>query len=175
MSKDITPNSLIGEGAEFKGKFKVAGSFRIDGYFDGELTVEDHLFISPIGKLKTDTVYAKTIAIAGIFMGNVDASEEVQLLSSGRVLGNIKAPKLVMEPGVVVQGSIDITGSKSKKIDSIIDSTFSSQNEKIVVQKIEPKMQDEKTVDQKIDLKTQNEQTIFKNPENKKGETPTKN
>ena len=165
MSKEITPNSLIGEGAEFKGKFKVAGSFRIDGYFDGELTVEDHLFISPIGKLKTDTVYAKTIAIAGIFMGNVDASEEVQLLSSGRVLGNIKAPKLVMEPGVVVQGSIDITGSKSKKIDSIIDSTFSSQNEKIVVQKIEPK----------VDLKTQNEQTIFKNPENKKGETPTKN
>ena len=165
MSKEITPNSLIGEGAEFKGKFKVAGSFRIDGYFDGELTVEDHLFISPIGKLKTDTVYAKTIAIAGIFMGNVDASEEVQLLSSGRVLGNIKAPKLVMEPGVVVQGSIDITGSKSKKIDSIIDSTFSTQNEKIVVQKIEPQ----------VDLKTQNEQTIFKNPENKKGETPTKN
>ena len=165
MSKEITPNSLIGEGAEFKGKFKVAGSFRIDGYFDGELTVDDHLFISPIGKLKTGTVYAKTIAIAGIFMGNVDASEEVQLLSSGRVLGNIKAPKLVMEPGVVVQGSIDITGSKSKKIDSIIDSTFSSQNEKIVVQKIEPK----------VDLKTQNEQTIFKNPENKKGETPTKN
>ncbi len=165
MSKEITPNSLIGEGAEFKGKFKVAGSFRIDGYFDGELTVDDHLFISPIGKLKTGTVYAKTIAIAGIFMGNVDASEEVQLLSSGRVLGNIKAPKLVMEPGVVVQGSIDITGSKSKKIDSIIDSTFSTQNEKIVVQKIEPK----------VDLKTQNEQTIFKNPENKKGETPTKN
>ena len=161
MSKEITPNSLIGEGAEFKGKFKVAGSFRIDGYFDGELTVDDHLYISPIGKLKTDTVYAKTIAIAGIFMGNVDASEEVQLLSSGRVLGNIKAPKLVMEPGVVVQGSIDITGSKSKKIDSIIDSTFNTQNEKIVVQK--------------IDQKSQDEQIVFKNPDNKKGETPTKN
>ena len=161
MSKEITPNSLIGEGAEFKGKFKVAGSFRIDGYFDGELTVDDHLFISPIGKLKTGTVYAKTIAIAGIFMGNVDASEEVQLLSSGRVLGNIKAPKLVMEPGVVVQGSIDITGSKSKKIDSIIDSTFNTQNEKIVVQK--------------IDQKSQDEQIVFKNPDNKKGETPTKN
>ena len=160
MSKDITPNSLIGEGAEFKGKFKVAGSFRIDGYFDGELTVDDHLFISPIGKLKTDTVYAKTIAIAGIFMGNVDASEEVQLLASGRVLGNIKAPKLVMEPGVVVQGSIDITGSKSKKIDTIIDSTFKTQDEKIVVQKIDPKNQDESIA--------------FKKPENK-NDNPVKN
>ncbi|MDK2817980.1 MAG: polymer-forming cytoskeletal protein [Spirochaetota bacterium] len=146
MSKDIIPNSLIGEGAEFKGNFKVAGSFRIDGYFEGKLTVNDHLFISPIGKLKTDTVYTKTIAIAGIFMGNVDASEEVQLLSSGRVLGNIKAPKLIMEPGVVVQGSIDITGSKSQQLNSIVESTFKSQNEQIIVKKIEKNEDEDKNI-----------------------------
>lgn len=127
MSREIIPNSLIGEGAEFQGKFKVAGSFRIDGHYDGELTVEDHIFISPIGKLKTDTVYTKTIAIAGIFIGNIDATEEVQLLSTGRVLGNIKAPRLVMEPGVVVQGSIDITGSKNgQTLDSITKKTLNT-------------------------------------------------
>lgn len=123
MSREIIPNSLIGEGAEFKGKFKVAGSFRIDGYYEGELTVEDHLFISPIGKLKTDTVYTKTIAIAGIFMGNVDASEEVQLLATGRILGNIKAPRLIMEPGVVVQGNIDITGGSMEILNTKKTST----------------------------------------------------
>lgn len=129
MSKEIIPNSVIGEGAEFTGKFRVAGSFRIDGHFEGELTVEEHLFISPIGKLKTDTVYAKTISIAGIFMGNVDASEEVQLLSTGRVLGNIKAPKLIMEPGVVVQGIIDITGSnKSPQIKNVITNLFNEKD-----------------------------------------------
>lgn len=146
MSKDIIPNSLIGEGAEFKGNFKVAGSFRIDGYFEGKLTVNDHLFISPIGKLKTDTVYTKTIAIAGIFMGNVDASEEVQLLSSGRVLGNIKAPKLIMEPGVVVQGSIDITGSKSQQLNLIVESTFTTQNEQIIVKNIEKNENKDKNI-----------------------------
>ena len=125
MSKEITPNSMIGEGAIFVGKFKVAGSFRIDGQYEGELSVENHLYISPIGKLKTDTVYVKTVAIAGIFMGNVDASEEVHLLSTGRILGNIKAPKLIMEPGVVVQGTIDITGAnKSPQIMNHIESAF---------------------------------------------------
>ncbi|MGL4393890.1 MAG: bactofilin family protein [Brevinema sp.] len=111
MNKEFASNSLIGEGAIFEGKFHVAGSFRIDGQFEGELTVDDHLFISPVGRLKTETVYTKTIAVGGIFIGNIEASEEVQLLSTGRVLGNIKAPRLVMEPGVVVQGQIDITGS----------------------------------------------------------------
>ncbi len=142
MSKEIIPNSLIGEGAEFKGKFKVAGSFRIDGQYEGELTVDDHLFISPVGKLKTDTVYTRTIAIAGVFMGNVDASEEVQLLSTGRVLGNIKAPRLVMEPGVVVQGSIDITGSKSIDISSTVTKMFNSTSENIV---IKDKIQEEES------------------------------
>lgn len=125
MSKEIIPNSVIGESAEFKGKFKVAGSFRIDGSYEGELTVQDHLFVSPIGRIKTDTVYTKTIAIAGIFIGNVDASEEVQLLSTGRVLGNIKSPRLIMEPGVVVQGTIDITGSTNNpKIDTLSESNL---------------------------------------------------
>lgn len=112
----MSSNSLIGEGAVFEGKFYVAGSFRIDGQFEGELKVEDHLFISPVGRLKTDTVYTKTISVAGIFIGNIDASEEVHLLSTGRVLGNIKSPKLIMEPGVVVQGQIDITGASSVNI-----------------------------------------------------------
>ncbi len=134
MSKNIIPNSLIGEGAIFKGKFKVAGSFRIDGQYEGELTVDDHLFISPVGKLKTDTVYTKTIAVAGIFMGNIDASEEVQLMSTGRVLGNIKAPRLVMEPGVIVQGSINITGSKSIDISATVTGTFPDSNENIIIQ-----------------------------------------
>ncbi|MGL5956070.1 MAG: bactofilin family protein [Brevinema sp.] len=150
MSKEIIPNSLIGEGAEFKGKFKVAGSFRIDGYFEGELTVEDHLFISPVGRLKTNTVYTKTVAIAGIFMGNVDASEEVQLLATGRVLGNIKAPRLVMEPGVVVQGSIDITGSSSNQLDTIVSGSFHTQNENIIVTDHIPHLEDLNTKNPEI-------------------------
>lgn len=140
VNKDISPNSLIGEGAIFEGNFYVAGSFRIDGHFEGQLKVEEHLFISPVGKLKTDTVYAKTIAVAGIFMGNIEVTEEVQLLSTGRILGNIKAPKLIIEPGVVVQGTIDITGSRSSKMNDIIATSFKdSKNSKDIYDTEPPK------------------------------------
>jgi len=132
MSKEIVSNSLIGEGAIFEGKFFVSGSFRIDGHFEGQLKVTDHLFISPVGKLKTDTVYAKTIAVAGIFMGNIEVTEEVQLLSTGRILGNIKAPKLIIEPGVVVQGTIDITGSHSERVKDIIPASFKGDSNIII-------------------------------------------
>ncbi|MGL4367600.1 MAG: bactofilin family protein [Brevinemataceae bacterium] len=122
MSKIAAPNSLIGEGTVFEGKFDVDGSLRIDGFFEGQLKVSDHLFISPVGKLKTDTVYTKTIAVSGILVGNIEASEEIHLLSTGRILGNIKAPKLFMEPGVVVQGAVDITGTENHNLNQIVSS-----------------------------------------------------
>lgn len=123
-SKEIIANSMVGEGAVFEGKMHVAGSFRIDGTFEGKLTVDEHLFISPVGRLKTDTVYTKSISVAGIFVGNIEASEEVQLLSTGRILGNVRTPRMLIEPGVVVQGSIDITGTGKASV-SEISETFS--------------------------------------------------
>lgn len=122
-SKEIIANSMVGEGAVFEGKMHVAGSFRIDGTFEGKLTVDEHLFISPVGRLKTDTVYTKSISVAGIFVGNIEASEEVQLLSTGRILGNVRTPRMLIEPGVVVQGSIDITGTGKSSV-SEISETF---------------------------------------------------
>lgn len=127
-SKEIIANSLVGEGAVFNGKMHVVGSFRVDGTFDGELTVDDHLFISPVGRLKTDTVYTKSVSVAGIFIGNIEASEEVQLLSTGRILGNVRTPRMVIEPGVVVQGTIDITGSGKHNVQEIATSFENSSN-----------------------------------------------
>lgn len=130
-SKEIIANSMVGEGAVFEGKMHVAGSFRIDGTFEGKLTVDEHLFISPVGRLKTDTVYTKSISVAGIFVGNIEASEEVQLLSTGRILGNVRAPRMLIEPGVVVQGSIDITGTGKASVSEISETfTKAPKNDK---------------------------------------------
>lgn len=130
-SKEIIANSMVGEGAVFEGKMHVAGSFRIDGTFEGKLTVDEHLFISPVGRLKTDTVYTKSISVAGIFVGNIEASEEVQLLSTGRILGNVRTPRMLIEPGVVVQGSIDITGTGKSSVSEISETfTKAPKNDK---------------------------------------------
>ena len=137
-SKEIIANSMVGEGARFDGKMHVAGSFRIDGTFEGKLTVDEHLFISPVGRLKTDTVKTKSIAVAGIFVGNIDATEEVQLLSTGRVLGNVRAPRMLIEPGVVVQGSIDIIGEGKQNLNDITKAfTTASSKSSAKVEKIE--------------------------------------
>ena len=119
-------NSMIGEGSVFQGKFFVHGSFQVDGKFEGEIRTEEHLFIGETGKVKTDVIRAKRITVAGVVLGDVEALEEVKLLSTGRVLGNVTSPQLTMEPGVVIKGSINITAGQKKDVDKLIEDAFNA-------------------------------------------------
>lgn len=118
-----TANCVIGEGSIFEGKFYVQGSIRIDGKFLGEIKTNDQLFIGPSGKVKTD-ITARKVTVAGVLIGNIHALEEVNLLQSGKILGNIKTPKLNVEEGVISHGEILITDNKHESIKKIIEESF---------------------------------------------------
>ena len=144
-----TINSMIGEGSVFQGKFFVHGSFQIDGKFEGEIRTEEHLYVGETGKVKTEVIRAKKITVAGVVLGDIEALEEVRLLSTGRVLGNITAPQLTMEPGVVVKGNIAITAGQKKDVDKLIEDSYNSgpqinfdnffEEEKKKISEIKPK------------------------------------
>ena len=119
-------NCLIGEGSVFEGRFFVDGSIRIEGKFQGEIKTGDQLVIAPTGKVKTD-IEAKRVVVAGTLIGNITASEEVNLIESGKVLGNITTPKLVVEPGVVTDGKVTITATASDNVESGIKDSFGEE------------------------------------------------
>jgi cytoskeletal protein CcmA (bactofilin family) len=120
---DSQLNSVIGEGSIFKGKFYINGSLQVDGRFEGEIKTKEQLIVGELGKIKTDII-AKRVIVGGTVIGNIEAEEEISLLSSGRVLGNIKAPKVHIEEGVVVQGEISISAGQKKGIKNIIEESF---------------------------------------------------
>lgn len=124
MAKRDMINSVIGDGSSFKGTFVVKGSFQIDGKFEGELKIDGHLVIGPNGKVKTSTIITESITIAGTLIGNIDARREVILIETGRVLGNIEAPKIDVGEGAVIQGEMTITGGQKKDISKVVQESF---------------------------------------------------
>jgi len=116
-------NCVIGEGSVFEGKFFVDGSIKIEGKFQGEIYTEDELTVSATGKVKTDIV-AKRVTIAGTLIGNVRASEEVNIVENGKVLGNIETPKLNLEPGVSTAGKVTISSASGENIEEMIQQSF---------------------------------------------------
>lgn len=107
QNEDNIVNSIIGEGSEFKGEFKINGLLRIDGKFKGNIETDGKVLIGQTGEALTD-IKAHIVVVGGNFTGNIFATERVIFLSSGKIHGNIITPSLIMEDGVKFEGNCTI-------------------------------------------------------------------
>ena len=112
--KTFIVNSIIGEGSEFRGEFKIKGFLRIDGYFKGLIETSEKVLIGEKGFVESDII-SDIVVVGGTVDGNVFAHRQVKLLSTGRVRGDIVAPSMFLEEGAVFEGrcTINKTGKKN--------------------------------------------------------------
>ena len=95
--------AFMGEGSEMDGSYHCTGTVLMDAKFRGEITSKDTLIIGERGIVHA-TVQTATLVVRGEFVGDVTASERVELKAGSRVTGNIEAPVIVMEAGAVHDG-----------------------------------------------------------------------
>ncbi len=128
--EDFIVNSIIGEGSEFVGEFKVDGLIRIDGKFKGLINTNGKVLVGKTGTVDTD-IRAKIVVLGGTINGSVYASERVILLATSKLflLGSFK--KFLSASGSFCQSSLislvssreegTICSSISKKLESFCD------------------------------------------------------
>jgi cytoskeletal protein CcmA (bactofilin family) len=96
--------AFLGEGTSFKGTLTFEGTVRIDGKLEGEIFTKDTLVVGE-GAQVSASIQAGVVEISGTVHGNITADRKVDIRASGRLYGNISAPSLVIEEGVVFEGS----------------------------------------------------------------------
>jgi cytoskeletal protein CcmA (bactofilin family) len=102
-------NSMVGEGAFFKGDITLEGSFRIDGAFSGSIKTRGRVFVSEEGRAEC-AIEARSVTVGGIVKGDIKASEEVSILKGGVIIGDVYAPKLNAEDEVSLNGKFIVSG-----------------------------------------------------------------
>lgn len=105
--EEFSVNSIIGEGSEFYGEFKLSGLIRINGKFRGLIETDGKVIIGKTGIVNTD-IKARVVVAGGEIHGNIYASERVVLLSTCRLYGDIITPKLFIEEGVLFEGKCTV-------------------------------------------------------------------
>ena len=108
MQIDIGAGTVIGANSVFEGRFAVKGNLRIDGRFEGTALRVDQLQVGPEGKVKAD-IKATNVVVEGIVIGNITATTRILLLSTARVLGDLRTPELIIQDGVVLEGKCTIS------------------------------------------------------------------
>lgn len=80
----------------------------ISGQCEGTISLPKHtLTIQPSGHVRADVV-ANVVQVEGQVEGDVDGVDKVVLTATGRMEGNIKAPRVIVNDGAKFKGSIDM-------------------------------------------------------------------
>ena len=97
-------NAFLGRNTEFEGKLSFSGTVRIDGRFKGEIRSDGTLIVGDSAVLEAD-IQVPHLVVCGEVRGNLYAAEKVEIHPPGKVFGNVQAPAVVMDEGVVFEGS----------------------------------------------------------------------
>ncbi|NKC00601.1 MAG: polymer-forming cytoskeletal protein [Pseudomonadales bacterium] len=107
--------AMIGQSIQIKGTVTGAENLVIEGTIEGSVELPDHdLTVGESGQVTAD-LDAKNVKVDGQVTGDIKGSEKVVISKTGRVRGNITAPRVTLEDGAKFKGSIDMDPGETAK------------------------------------------------------------
>ena len=103
--------AFIDEGSEIDGKYTFSGTVMLNGKFQGEIASTDTLIVGERGVVNA-AVRVGTAIINGELVGNVEATERIELKGKARVFGDLEAPVIVVAEGVLFEGHCRMTKTR---------------------------------------------------------------
>ncbi|HDZ91360.1 MAG TPA: polymer-forming cytoskeletal protein [Deltaproteobacteria bacterium] len=96
--------AFLGPDTKFKGDISFEGLVRVDGRFKGGIKGEGTLIVGETALIDSD-IHASKVIVSGQVRGRIVAEERIEILSPGRVFGDIEAPSVTIDTGVVFDGN----------------------------------------------------------------------
>lgn len=103
--------AFIDEGSEIEGRYTFTGTVMLNGRFKGEIVSTGTLIVGEKAVVNA-TVQAAVVLINGEVTGNVSASERVELRGEARLFGDVDAPSVAIEEGVLFEGQCKMAKAK---------------------------------------------------------------
>jgi cytoskeletal protein CcmA (bactofilin family) len=101
------PVTNIGRATVVKGKLEGDENLVVEGRIEGSIGLSKTLTIETSGVVQAEISVQQAI-IRGVLVGNVQAAELVNITEEGRVVGDIKAPRVILVDGASFRGNIDM-------------------------------------------------------------------
>jgi cytoskeletal protein CcmA (bactofilin family) len=97
--------ALIAEGAAFEGLLAFRGAARIDGNLQGEVVASGALEIGEAANVRA-RIQVDELVVAGRLEGDAVVTRRIELRPTARVVGNLRAPSVILADGCQVEGRV---------------------------------------------------------------------
>ena len=132
--KTTGTTSLLSKNINIEGDIQGDEDLRVEGHFKGTIKVVGDIFVGQSGVVEAD-VEADNIVIQGQVTGNVLARQQLEIQSSGQLLGDCKAKSIDIREGALFEGRSSMLRSTVSPPGSGAGASTSTQSEA----KINPK------------------------------------
>jgi cytoskeletal protein CcmA (bactofilin family) len=99
---------VIGAKTTVKGEVTGDEDVLVEGAVEGQVRISRDLRVAASGSVRAN-VEANSVIVSGEVLGDCTAAVRVDIQSTGRLTGNIRAPKIVIAEGAVFRGNSDMS------------------------------------------------------------------
>ena len=99
---------VIGAKTQVKGEITGSENIVVEGVVEGTIRITGDLRVALGGMVKA-TVSAQSVLVAGEVVGDCHATQRTEIQASGRLTGNIRAPRVVIIEGATFRGNSDMS------------------------------------------------------------------
>lgn len=103
----MTDKTVLGPTLEVEGEIEGDEDLVIQGRVQGKIVSRKSLTVDSSGNVEA-TVTTNSMTVSGKLSGNVQASDKVELQKDGKMIGDIKAPRVIIADGAKFKGHIEM-------------------------------------------------------------------
>jgi cytoskeletal protein CcmA (bactofilin family) len=100
-------NTVIGSGIVIDGEVSGEEPLTVLGTIKGKISISQAVVVESGATVEAD-IETLSLSIGGRVTGNVNASERVEVRANGKMIGDIKAPRIVIADGASFKGNVDM-------------------------------------------------------------------
>lgn len=116
MAKNNNINTtIISHDIHIKGEVHALGPIHVEGRVEGSIISKSYITIGELAVVKANLT-ANEIVVNGEVQGNVEALKGIKINQTGKVFGNIKGDRLIIEEGGLYQGNVNMDVIASQNI-----------------------------------------------------------
>jgi cytoskeletal protein CcmA (bactofilin family) len=105
--------TIIGPSILISGKLSGDEDLTVRGRVEGELSLTRTLIVEPSGIVKANVAVRNAI-VSGVVVGNITATESVELTREGRMVGDIRSPRVIIVDGASFRGRVDMGNAEPR-------------------------------------------------------------
>lgn len=120
--------SVLGPGINWQGNLRGSGGVRLEGTFEGDISVRGLVVVGETGRVNCKSLRANTVIVAGSVRGDIIA-EKLEIRSTGRVWGDVTTMAFATEEGAFLRGQVRMEDQVDLRLENPDESATPNPNE----------------------------------------------